>query len=538
MKFMINAAVSALFWSGPVAGAQAHHQHAMEKLGAVSFPTSCSPAVQPQFDTAVALMHSFQFGRAIDGFNAVLKSDPTCAIADWGIALSAWSNPFAGFKFPAQLAQGWEAVRKARLTGARTARERAYIDAVAKLYEPGPEVQPAQRLIAYEKAMERVSVRFPRDVEATIFYALALAASADPEDKSYAKQRRAGALLKPLFARFPDHPGLAHYIIHAYDEPALAAQAEQAARRYGAIAPSTPHALHMPSHTFTRVGDWQASIDTNKASAAAAMRAGQPADVLHASDYMIYAYLQTGQDEKAREIVQRSAGIFQTFNPANATGAAPASAAYYANAAIPARYILERHAWGEAAALPSPSSPFANADAITEFTRGLAATYLKDSASARAALAALARLKGRLAQTHDDYWAGQVHIAEREVAARLAFSEGNTETALSGLREAARLESATELASVTPGPLVPAHELLGDLLLETNRPAEALSEYRVSLEGNPKRFWSLTGAARAAASSGDARAAGKYASELLQITANADRPGRPERVEMQRISAK
>jgi hypothetical protein len=506
------------------AAAQPHDHAAPEKLGTVSFSTSCSQAVAVQFNTAVALMHSFQFGRAIETFRAVLKQDPQCAMAYWGIALSNWGNPFAGFKSPAQLASGSEAVRQARAVGARTARERSYIDAVGQLYVEDTRVLQGARMKAYDAAMESVAAANPADTEATIFYALALAAAADPGDKSYARQLKAGALLERLFVRFPDHPGLAHYIIHAYDEPALATHAAEAARRYAAIAPSTPHALHMPSHTFTRVGDWEASIKANMSSALAAQAAGQPADVLHANDYLVYAYLQTGEDRSAEELVRSSAGTFQVFDPAHATGAAPPSAAFYAHAAIPARYSLERHAWAEAAHIAIMSSPFGNANAISYFARGMGAAQLRDDGAATEAVAALGQIRDTLTRSHDDYWAGQVEIQRQEVAAMQARARGDLAGAIAGMRATATLEDRTELASVTPGPFLPAREILGELLLDHNKPGEALTEFRASLAKEPNRFWSLYGAAKAAKLAGQPGVARSYAEQLLRIAAGSTRP--------------
>ena len=510
----------------------AEHGHAMaERLGTVHFETSCSPQAQPLFDQAVALMHSFQFGRAIEGFDAVLAVDPGCAIADWGIALSRWGNPFAAFRSPAQLAQGLEAVERGRAAAAKTPRERAYLEAVAQLYEDSGRRDQRTRFLAYEAAMGQVATAHSGDTEAAIFHALALAAAADPADKTYAKQLEAGATLERLFAQYPDHPGLAHYIIHAYDEPALAARAAEAARRYGQIAPSTPHALHMPSHTFTRTGDWQASIDTNLASAAAARAAGQPADELHASDYMVYAYLQTGQDRAAKRWVDAAANAFSRFDPATASGAAPASAAYYAHAAIPARYCLERRDWAAAARLVPAQGKFPYADAVTHFARGLGAAHTGDAATARAAIASLGHIGEQLAASGESYWAGQIDIQRREVAATLALAEGNAAEALAGMRAAAELEGKTELSSVTPGPLMPAREMLGDMLLGLDRSGEARVEFESALDHAPNRFWSLYGAARAAKASGDAETARKYFQRLLAMAQRADPSARPELVE-------
>src|SRR5258707_15630444 len=295
MRFRLASWLMLIALLAPGLGfAQAHDHASPENLGKVQFSTSCSRAAQPQFNRAVALMHSFQFARAIEAFNAILVSDPSCAMAYWGIALSNWGNPFAaGLKPQAQIEKGLKAVEQARAAGAKTERERAYIEAVARLFTDTATLDQRSRILAYESATAAVSAAYPDDIEATIFYALALAAAADPADKTYARQLKAGAMLEKLFVQYPDHPGLAHYIIHAYDVPPLAAKAVGAARRYSGIAPSAPHALHMPSHTFTRVGYWQDSIDTNTAAAAAAGSAGQTGEQIHATHYMVYAYLQT-----------------------------------------------------------------------------------------------------------------------------------------------------------------------------------------------------------------------------------------------------
>ena len=530
------ALLAALGTTEARAQAPMHDHAAMERLGSVSFETSCNAAAQPRFDRAVALMHSFQFGPAIDGYQSALEADPGCAIAYWGIALSRWSNPFAGFKSPAQLEQGLKAVEAGRAVGAKTPRERAYIEAVAKLYTDTATLDQSARALAYEQAMERVAVDYPQDTEAQIFYALALAAAADPADKTYARQLKAGAILEALFAQYPDHPGLAHYIIHAYDEPALASRAAEAAKRYGAIAPSTPHALHMPSHTFTRIGDWQASIDTNLASAASARAAGQPADELHASDYMIYAYLQTGQDKAAGQLAEASAQTFSRFDPAKATGAAPPSAAYFARAAIPARYDLERRDWAHAAQLEPVPSRFPYADSITYFARGLGAAHLNDGAGARAAIGALDQIHDKLAGQGEDYWAQQTDIQRRAVTATLALAEGHADEALADMRAAADLEDKTQLASVTPGPLAPTREMLGEMLLARGRPAEALAAFEATLVQEPNRFWSLYGAAQAARGAGDAAKARGYFQKLATLGQRADQPGRPQLAEARRLA--
>ena len=309
--------------SSAVVLARADEPGRAEKLGTVHFATSCSTATESQFNRAVALMHSFQFARAIEAFQAIAASDPSCSMAYWGIALSSWGNPFAsGVKPGAQLEQGLKAVNQARATMPEAARERAFVEAVARLYTDRANSDQHSRMLSYESAMGAVSGAYPDDIEASIFYALAMAAAADPADKTYARQLKAGAILERLYARYPDHPGLAHYIIHAYDVPPLAARAAKAAQHYGEIAPSTPHALHMPSHTFTRLGEWQASIDANIASASSARKAGQPVDELHTCDYLIYAYLQTGQDNAAKGIADSAVQIFSRFDPKALIGGA------------------------------------------------------------------------------------------------------------------------------------------------------------------------------------------------------------------------
>ena len=504
-----------------------------EKLGTVSFTTSCNPAVQPQFNRAVALMHSFQFAPAIAAFHAILETDPSCSMAWWGIALSNWGNPFgSGLKSPTQLEHGLQAIDQARAAHPKTERERAYVEAIAHLFTDASTIDPRTRIVAYESAMKAVSAANPDDTEAAIFYALSIAVAADPADKTYARQLQAGKILDALYAQHPDHPGLAHYIIHAYDVPPLAARAAAAAQHYSEIAPSTPHALHMPSHTFTRVGDWQASIGANIASAASARTAGQPGDELHASDYLAYAYLQTAQDKAAQQVAVAAAEVFAHYDlkPAVAGAASPA-AAYFARAAIPARYCLERRSWADAAKLEPLASPYPYTDAMTYFARGLGAAHSKDIAAAQSAVASLAELHDKLVNAKETYWAYQVEIQRQEVAAWLAFAQGHADAALAGMRSAAELEDKTEKNAITPGPLAPARELLGDLLLELNHPAEALKEYEATLIHEPNRFRSLYGAAHAAKLAGDRATAQTYFQKLLKVAERADQPGRPELAE-------
>jgi tetratricopeptide (TPR) repeat protein len=511
------------------------HQHTMagEKLGRVRFATSCNGAAQKQFDRAVALLHSFQFSHAIDGFNTALKADSSCAMAYWGIALSHWSNPFAaGLKATSQLQDGWLAAEQGQAIGAKTERERAYIAAVSKLYADFEKTPQQVRLLAYRDAMAEVAAHYPQDHEASIFYALALAASEEPTDKTYASRLKAGAILEALFAQEPEHPGLAHYIIHTYDVPPLAGRALQAARRYSAIAPDAPHALHMPSHTFTRVGYWQDSIDSNLAAAAAARREGQTAEELHALDYQAYAYLQTAQDEAARRLVESLPEIASRFDPRMViSGAAPPSAGYFALAAIPARYALERQDWKAAAQLEVRETPFPYTEAMTYFARGLAAAHLGDIASARASREALTRIHERLTKSNEGYWAEQVEVQRRAVSAWMALADGRKEDALREMKSAAELEDGTEKSAVTPGPLATSRELLGEMLLQMNQPGQALEQFEATLKREPNRFRALYGAARAAQLKGDREASRRYFRELLKVCEHADKPGRKELAE-------
>jgi len=511
------------------------HEHAastVEKLGTVSFATSCSADAQPLFNRTIALLHSFEFARALDGFAATLKADPSCAMAEWGIALARWSNPFApGVRTPAVLQQGRDAVNRARALNPKTTRERAYIDAVAELYDRFESVDQRTRILAYRNAMNRVAAAYPEDTEAAIFYALAIAGAASPNDKTYAEQLEAGRILEQMIARQPDHPGLAHYIIHSYDFPPLAPRALSAARRYAKIAPSAPHALHMPSHTFTRVGAWQESIEANIASAEVAKRQGATAEELHTMDYRTYAYLQTGQDAAARKLLEGLPDVEARFDPEAIGSAAPGSAGVFALAAIPARNALEHGAWADAAKLQVESSRYLYPEALTHFARALGAARSGDAATARAAIDALRTIQDQLTAQKEAYWAEQTDIQRRSAAAWIALLEGHKDDALAEMRHAAAVEDGTEKAAVTPGPLAPARELLGEMLLQLERPKEALEEFERTLQREPNRFRTVYGAARAASLAGDAGKARSYYESLLKICASADKDGRPELAE-------
>ena len=515
--------------------AQEHQHGSGERLGTVHFATSCNAAAQKEFNRTVALLHSFQFSRAIEGWNAVLSEDSTCGIAYWGIALSDWSNPFApGMKDKSQLQAGREAAERGKIVGTKTERERAYLEAVGNLYRDFESTPQRGRLIAYRDAMREVASKYPEDHEAQIFYALAIAASEDPADKTYAGRLQAGAILEKLFEEEPTHPGLAHYIIHTYDVPALAGRALMAARRYSEIAPDAPHALHMPSHTFTRTGYWQESIDSNIAATAAARHEGQTAEELHASDYEIYAYLQTGQDQAAGRIVNSLPEIAARFDPkAVISGAGGPAVGYFALAAIPARYALERQDWKQALQLPLRETPFPYTDAVTWFARGLSAGRMGQATAANESATALRRIRQRLSKASEDYWARQVEIQEFAVRAWAALSAGKKEEALRQMKWAAELEDGTEKSAVTPGPLAAARELLGEMLLEMKEPAQALEQFEATLKKEPGRLRALYGAAQAAQLSGSRDTSQRYFREVLKVCGRADKPGRSEVTEAQ-----
>ena len=501
---------------------QAQGVHGEESLGTVHFPTSCSAEVQPQFNRAIALLHSFWFQAAIDAFEEVLEVDSSCGISYWGIALATWGNPIGsganqnGSRPTAQLQAGLDAIQQARATGANSERERDYIEALANLYDDYAERVDWPRVLDYEKAMEALATKYPDDSEAAIFYALAIVNATDPNDKSYEKPLRAAAILEPAFIEKPDHPGIAHYIIHGFDVPSLANRALDAAERYAAIAPLAPHALHMPSHTFTRLGYWQNSIDTNIKSSAAALEDKSPAEALHAMDYMIYGYLQTGQDEAAGQVVEEMKQILETMESPNSRGLGGS----YAIAAIDARHALERKDWPRAAALNVRRTPVPFVDAITYFARALGAARSNMPDAARNDLDQLKRAAESLGNT--SFWGTKVDIQRQVAEAWILFAEGKTNDALALMRLAADREDLTEKSGISPGPIAPARELLGEMLLAADLPGAALVEFKPAMNEEPGRFGALFGAAQAAERIGDMGLAHSYYQTLLEICERAD----------------
>jgi len=516
------------------APARAQHDHGgapPERLGKVDFETSCNAAVKPAFNRSVALVHSFWWNAAVEGFQGVLEQDPACGMAYWGLAMAYYGNPFAGIKAADVLEPGAKAIARGLEVGASTERERAYLQAAAALYKDFRTTDQRTRTLAYEESMARVTKAYPDDREAIAFYALALSQNALPSDKTYAKQKQAGEMLERLFRDRPEHPGLAHYIIHAYDYPPLAPKALDAARRYAGIAPDAPHALHMPSHTFTRVGSWEESIETNRLSAEAARRVNQPGEVLHALDYQAYAYLQTAQDRAALRVVGEMQTAAAALPPTNVY----AGVGQYAQAAIAARYALERGAWREAATLKATQTPVPWIAAVTHYARALGAARAGDAAAARQEVATLGTLQQALVGK-DVYWAEQVAIQQDVANAWIAYADGRKDEGIAQLRAAADREDKTDKSAVSPGPLAPARELLGDMLLDANQAAAALVAFEQTMAKEPNRFRSLSGAARAAGKAGDQAKAVALSQKLIALSARGD-GDRPELAEARRLAS-
>jgi len=503
------------------APAQEHAHHGTEQLGRVVFPVSCNAEARQGFERAMTLLHSFWWEEGERAFQAVAVADSTCAMAYWGLALVRWRNPIAGGPGAADLQAGQEAARRAAALGGRTARERDFIEATSALYGDTGTVPNSARLRRYTAAMERVYARNARDPEAGIFFAIALTASAPAGDTTFVQQRRAAAILNPLFRKHPDHPGLAHYLIHANDTPQLAELGLEAARRYAEIAPTAPHAQHMPSHIFVRLGLWDETVRSNRAAyrAVAAASGGRrelTADQLHPMDYMVYAYLQRGQDTAAAAVVAE-AQADTAGSPAQAL-----VAAYNRNAMV-ARLALERGRWAEAARLsvrPSPGTPAA--EMVTRFARGVGAVRAGDTALARAEISALAAIEAELVRRGDPYWPRVTRVKQRALAAWLALAAGDTAGAVMGARLAADSEDVVGKHAVTPGEVVPARELEADLLLALGRPAEARRAYEHVLALEPHRGRSVFGAARAAELAGDRAAAAVGYREYLKLMEKAD----------------
>jgi hypothetical protein len=512
------AGIAALLFTS--AAAFSHDEHEGHgHAGTVTFQNSCAPEVQAELMRGVAMLHSFWFGAGEQAFRGVLAKDPSCAIADWGIASILMYNPLNGVgPAPKDAEKAQAAIDAGRAMPAKTQRERDYLEAVAAYYQDWASHPERERQQSRAKAFEALAARYPDDDEAQIFSALYIAGTQSQADQTYAAYARAAAILERQFARTPDHPGIAHYLIHSYDAPPLAAQGLAAARRYAGLAPDAPHALHMPSHIFTRVGAWQDSAATNRRSFEVAIKGGEFPEAYHASDYAVYADLQLARDAAAKRAIDDAFKV----------KAAPSQGAVaYSSAAMPARYALERGDWCAASGLTQAAGGLPYSEALTFFARGIGAVRCGDAAAAEAAAAELAARRSKLLDAKNSYWANEVEIQHRAVTAWIAFARGKPDDALKLMREAADLEDGNEKHIVTPGRILPARELLGDMLLEVGQPALALKEYEASQQREPNRFRGLAGAARAAEAAGDRGAAVMYYGKLLALAKDSD-TDRPE----------
>lgn len=490
----------------PTVSAQEVHSHPIpERLGTVKFATSCARSVTRDFERAVALLHSFAYSASEKAFQGVAAADPSCAMAHWGVAMSylhqLWSPPGE-----VELGEGRAEIGQASRLHVRTEREREFIAAAAVYYRDSDHVPHWVRAIAYEEAMSLAARRNPRDTEVQVFYALSLIATAAPEDRTHANQKRAAAILEPIYREYPDHPGVAHYLIHAYDSTELAPRGLDAARAYSAIAPSAPHALHMPSHIFTRLGLWDDSIASNIAARTAAHTEGDLGEELHAMDYLVYAYLQRGRQADAEQVVAALAGFDGLFASDFKVG--------YAATVMPIRLAMERRKWDAAIALqPLPQSAL-HVAAVVFWARAVANARAGHPQAANDDIERLEACRLQLQSVGNTYWATQVEVQGREARAWQSAASSRADEAVQQLREAADEEDGVEKLPVTPGPVIPAREQLGDLLLTLNRPQEALQEYRATLVAAPRRRGALAGAVQAADLVGDTQTASQMRAML------------------------
>jgi len=462
--------------------------------------------------SAMRYQHSFWYTESKEIYEETLKADPECAIAYWGIALALLNNPH-GMIPASNLALGHAAIEKAKTVGARTERERDYIDALTVMYIDYDNIPHQARVQSYLKKMQALAAKYPDDDEAQIFYAITLNVAASPTDKSYANQLKGAAILEPIWQRQPQHPGVAHYLIHLYDYPPIAAKGLAAALRYSKIAPSAPHAQHMPSHIFTRVGYWKESIAANSASVLAAKASKEAGDQLHGQDYLVYAYLQLCQDNKARAVVDEIEAM--SVDPDSFAGG-------FARAAAPARYMIERGDWAGAANFEVTPSKFPHVMAITHFARALGAARSGDPAAAKLDVAKLGEIRDTLRAAKNNYWASQVEVQEQVANAWVLYADGNYAAALKAMSAAAAAEDNTEKSPVTPGPLVPARELYGVMLLYRGMAEEALAEFEATMAKEPNRFNGYLGAAMVEQALGDTAKAKAAYERLVAIAVGSD----------------
>ena len=521
VKFALSLIAAWFLIASPDALAQPKpHEGLPEKLGTVDFPVSCNAAAQQQFTRGVALYHSYHWPEARKAFAATAAADPSCAMAPWGQAIVEIGNAFTWPLRGKALADGLQAIQRSKALGPKTPRERDYVAAVEAFFADADKVPARTRQLAYELALEKMTRDYPKDVEAVIFHAHVQSANFDPNDKKYTNQLKAAETLEKLFVALPDHPGVAHYLIHSYDFPPLAERGLKAAQRYRNVAPSAPHALHMPSHTFTRLGHWQDSISSNQA---VLKISPDIVNRLHSLDYMVYAHLQLGQEQAANQILSDIRADTQKLEGDTLFAAA------FALAAIPARLAVERERWSEAAQLPlTPDElafgwqQFPHAQAINVYARGLGAARANNAAGARREISELERLKKGMLDGGLRYWADQTDIQMKVVEAWALRVEGKTDAAIRAMRAAADHEDSTDKAAVTPGPIKPAREMLGEMLLEAKQPAAALTEFETTISKEPGRFRATLGAARAAETAGDRAKARSHYTRLAKLFERAD----------------
>jgi tetratricopeptide (TPR) repeat protein len=501
---------------------QHHHELSESEVGSVNFPTSCAKDVSKDFNRAVALLHSFQYEDARQSFERIAGKDPACAMAQWGVAMSHYHGLWDNGDTAAGRVPQRKAAEIAATNPKTTTREKAYIDALGEIYgEDGKDSYAHSQ--AFERKMSALQAAYPDDTEAAIFHALALDITAPKTDKTFANQRQCGEILEPIFAKLPNHPGVAHYLIHCYDNPALAQKGLKAARAYAKIAPASAHANHMPSHIFTRVGSWEESVQSNKRSEALAAAAeptstnGEARDQrLHAMDYMEYAYLQSGRVADAKAVLANMNGL------APVSGMTPTGD--YALAAIPARCTIETGNWQAASGLTVRKEAVPWAQAITWMAVGIGSARAGSLTRAAEAERALAQLRDATAKLNNTYWSKQVEVQRKEVEAWMAEQSGDGEKAVALMTAAADLEESMDKHAVTPGAVAPAREMLGQLLLEERRPQQALEAFEAVLQVAPKRFNAIYGAARSAEAAGNAVAAHRYLQELIDVSAGEERP--------------
>ena len=513
----------------------AHDSAGVAKLGKVTFPVSCNAAAQKEFEIAMAYYHSFAWPENKAALERVVQADPSCGMAHWGRALGILDNPFLwpGSLSPKVLGDGQAAIDAARAAGLKTQREKDYVEALAVFFKDSDKLNHRTRATAFETAMLEVATRYPSDTEATILYALVLSANFDPADKKYTNQLKAARTLEPIFTKQPDHPGVAHYLIHSYDYPPIATQGLDAAKRYSKIAPDATHAQHMPSHIFTRVGYWRDSVESNRQSAR--IDGDKTVNSPHAYDYMVYAQLQLVQDRAAAEVLAHARGV---------AAKADHIAAAYAYAAMPARIALERAAWADAAKLtldPAaeayPWKKYPQSEAVNAFARGVGAAMSGDAAAAQIEVVRLRALRDTATERKIGYWAEQIDIQAEVVRGLASCAAGKSDECVATLRAAADREDATEKHAVTPGPIVPAREVLAVVLLKDGKAVEALQGFESVLTREPNRYRAVAGAMQAAERAGDTKKAAAFAERMVDQTSAADSQ-RPEIAQARRVLGK